>query len=100
MNRYDSLLNHAVMNACDSLLTIVNMIRIDSLYANAIISKSGSLNVIVIIAVTDSLLLHAEINRFDSLCMNVSITTDGLFIVVIIPIQDSLTCFIVFNTDL
>mgnify|MGYP004506128665 CR=1 FL=1 len=59
-----------------------------------------SLNVIVIIAVTDSFLLHAAINRFDSLCMNVSITTDGSFIVVIIPIQDSLTCFIVFNTDL
>ena len=38
-----SLLNHAVMNACDLLLTIVSMIRIDSLYANAIISKSDSL---------------------------------------------------------
>ena len=101
-----------LFNIIGSLLTIVNMVRIDSLYANAIISKydslskdaiipiSGSLNASVTISKNDSFLLHAAINRFDSLCMNVSITTDGSFIVVIIPIKDSLTCYIVFNTDL
>ena len=84
----------------DSLLDPAVIHFIDSLSKPVFITEPDSLNVIVIIAVTDSFLLQAEINRFDSLCMNASITTDGSFIVVIIPIQDSLTCFIVFNTDL
>lgn len=84
----------------DSLLDPAVIHFIDSLRLYVFITEPDSLNVIVIIAVTDSFLLHAAINRFDSLCMNVSIPTDGSLIVVIIPIQDSLTCFIVFNTDL
>lgn len=62
-------------------LILLLFIIIGSLLDPAVIHFIDTLNVIVIIAVTDSFLLHAAINRFDSLCMNVSITTDGSFIV-------------------
>ena len=83
-----SLLDPAVIHFIGSLSKPVFITEPDSLNASVIISKN------------DSFLLHADIKRFDSLCLDVSIHTDGSFIVVIIPIQDSLTCFIVFNTDL
>lgn len=65
----------------DSLLDPAVIHFIGSLSKPVFITEPDSIDVIVIIAVTDSFLLHAAINRFDSLCMNVSIPTDGSFIV-------------------